>query len=294
MDNDPWFKVRLPIKSTIQNLLSQGFLSQDLVQTPKTITDPKRPQRVAIKDGSITIDHISFAYTDSSEVFKDFTLVIPAGQRVGLVGHSGSGKTTITKLLLRFVDVQHGSIMIDGQDVRSITQDDLRSKIAYVPQEPLLFHRSIAENIAYGKPDASNKEIHTASARAHAHEFIERLPQKYETLVGERGVRLSGGERQRVAIARAMIKNAPILILDEATSALDSISERHIQAAFANLMEGRTTLVIAHRLSTIQKMDRIIVFERGTIVEDGTHDQLLANDGPYAALWREQTNGFIE
>ncbi len=247
-----------------------------------------------MEKGAIEIDNITFAYADSSEVFSDFSLSIPAGQKVGLVGHSGSGKTTITKLLLRFLDVDNGSIHIDGQDIRYVSQNDLRSKIAYVPQDPLLFHRSIAENIAYGRPDATHEEIVAVAKRAHAHEFIERLSHGYNTLVGERGVRLSGGERQRIAIARAMIKDAPILLLDEATSALDSVSERHIQHAFTDLMKGRTTIVIAHRLSTIQSMDRIVVFERGEIVEDGTHETLIKKDGVYANLWKQQSSGFIE
>jgi ABC-type multidrug transport system fused ATPase/permease subunit len=212
---------------------------------------------------------------------------------VALVGHSGAGKTTIVKLLLRLADIQGGSITIDGQDITNVTQDALRRRIAYVPQEPYLFHRTLRENIAYAKPEATLEEVQNVARRAHAHEFIESLPRGYDTLVGERGIKLSGGERQRVAIARAMLKDAPVLILDEATSSLDSISESYIQAAFDELMAGKTTIVIAHRLSTIQRMDRIIVFEDGAVVEEGSHKELLQKEGVYAELWKSQVGGFI-
>jgi ATP-binding cassette subfamily B protein len=210
------------------------------------------------------------------------------------VGHSGSGKTTFTRLLLRFSDIDGGQILIDGQNIAHITQDDLHRHIAYVPQEPLLFHRSIAENIAYGKDEADEATIKKTAELAHAAEFIDNLPKGYETLVGERGVKLSGGQRQRVAIARAMIKDAPILVLDEATSALDSESEKLIQSALWKLMQGRTAIVIAHRLSTIQKMDRIVVLDNGKIVEQGSHQELLKKNGTYAALWAHQSGGFLE
>ncbi len=191
------------------------------------------------------------------------------------------------------MDTQNGTITIDGQDIRNIAQDTLRAKIAYVPQDPVLFHRSLRENIAYGKPNASEEEIIEVSKKAHAHEFISKLRNGYDTLVGERGIKLSGGERQRIAVARAMLKNAPILILDEATSSLDSVSEKHVQEAFANLMEGKTTIVIAHRLSTIQKMDRIIVLDMEGIAEEGTHNELLAKKGVYYNFWTHQIGGFI-
>lgn len=267
----------------------------EIFERPIDIKDPAHPEPLRIMSGTINLRDISFRYgKDNALVFSDFTLAIPTGQRVGIVGHSGAGKSTITKLLLRFADVNEGAITIDGQDIRHIKQDDLRSVISYVPQDPILFHRSLRENIAYGRPDATEQEIIEASKKAHAHEFIEGFPQGYDTLVGERGIKLSGGERQRVAIARAMLKDAPILILDEATSSLDSVSEDFIQEAFKELMRGRTTLVIAHRLSTIQKLDRIVVLENGRIVEDGTHTDLLAKHGVYYNFWEHQTAGFIE
>lgn len=267
----------------------------DIFDTPITVADPATPETSRIGTGAICFDRVSFAYggADDGSVFQDFSLAIPAGQKVGLVGTSGAGKTTITKLLLRFADVTDGAITIDGQDIRAIRQNDLRAQIAYVPQEPLLFHRSLRDNIAYGQPDADDAVVARAAAMAHAADFIAALPLGYATLVGERGVKLSGGERQRVAIARAILKDAPIVVLDEATSALDSESERHIQEAMTEMMRGRTAIVIAHRLSTLRSMDRIIVLEQGRIVEDGTHDGLVARGGRYAALWRQQAGGFL-
>lgn len=266
-----------------------------ILQIKPEIKDPKKPEIPRIVRGSITINNMSFTHPESHEaLFSNLNLRVKAGEKIGLVGRSGSGKTTLTKLLLRFSDIDSGAILIDGQDIRNISQDDLRSHIAYVPQEPMLFHRSLAENIAYGRKDAEQKEIEAIAKMAHAHEFIKELSQGYDTLVGERGVKLSGGQRQRVAIARAMIKNAPILLLDEATSALDSESEELIQDALWKLMEGRTALVIAHRLSTIQKMDRILVMDEGKIVEEGSHRELIRANGPYANLWNRQSGGFID
>jgi ATP-binding cassette subfamily B protein len=263
-----------------------------------TVTDESNAKKLMVRNGEIALSNVSFSYEKkgtTKTLFDDLNLRIPSGQSVGLIGPSGGGKTTITKLLLRFMDIDGGSITIDGQDIASITQASLRDAITYVPQEPLLFHRSLKENIAYGKPTASMEEIIEAAKKAHAHEFIDDLPHKYDTLVGERGIKLSGGQRQRVALARAILKNAPIIVLDEATSALDSESEVLIQEALRKLMENRTTIVIAHRLSTIKHLDRILVLEKGKITEDGTHDELsTVKNGTYARLWAHQSGGFIE
>ncbi|MCL2869458.1 ABC transporter ATP-binding protein/permease [Candidatus Saccharibacteria bacterium] len=268
-----------------------------ILDEPQLVHDAKDAKPIKIKKGDINFNHIVFWHPDakkSDKVFDDFTLHIPAGQRVGLVGRSGSGKTTLTKILLRFADVQSGDILIDGQDISRVTQISLRQNIAYVPQEPLLFHRSIFDNIAYGRPNATRDEVINAAKQANALEFIKDLPQGFSTLVGERGVKLSGGQRQRIAIARAILKDAPILVLDEATSALDSESEKLIQDALQTLMKGRTSIVVAHRLSTVAGLDRIIVLKNGKIVEDGTHTKLAKGKGEYAKLWNRQSGGFIE
>ena len=265
----------------------------DIFETPVSVRDSEHPEECKIKKGEIEIKNVSFYYKRGTEVFENFSLHVRAGERVGLVGPSGAGKSTITKLLLRFADVQNGSILIDGQDISAIRQDDLRSKIAYVPQDPILFHRTLMENIRYAKPAATEKQVIRAAKLAHAHEFIVAFPDGYETLVGERGIKLSGGERQRVAIARAILKDAPILLLDEATSSLDSESEMYIQEALSELMKNRSTLVIAHRLSTIMQMDRIVVIEDGRIIEEGKHKELLkAKKGRYQKLWEIQAGGF--
>lgn len=270
----------------------------NLSQKP-SVQDPANPQKPRIHKGEVTFKDVLFDHESSDEkkqtaLFRDFNLRIEAGQKIGLVGHSGGGKTTLTKLIMRFMDIESGEILIDGQNIAAITQDDLRRFITYVPQEPLLFHRSLAENIQYGNLNASEAEIVKASKLAHAHEFIKELPDGYATLVGERGIKLSGGQRQRIAIARAMLKDAPILVLDEATSALDSESEKLIQDALWKLMEGRTAIVIAHRLSTVQRMDKIVVLDDGKIVEQGSHKELLAGNGVYAKLWAHQSGGFLE
>lgn len=268
----------------------------DMLHTVPEILDPEDPEKVAIRRGVIDFKNVTFKHNGNHEaLFNGLNLHVKQGEKVGLVGYSGSGKTTLSRLLLRFSDIQSGEICIDGQNIAHIKQDDLRRHIAYVPQEPLLFHRTIAENIAYGATGADAKAIEGAAQMASADEFVRDLPNGYATLVGERGVKLSGGQRQRVAIARAMLKNAPILVLDEATSALDSESEALIQRALWQLMEGRTAIVIAHRLSTVQKMDRIVVLDNGKIVEEGSHKELLSNpNGTYAKLWARQSGGFIE
>ncbi len=266
----------------------------DIFKQIPDVQDISNPEQSKIREGHVEIKNMSFDYANGTNVFTNFSLNIKPGEKIGLVGHSGSGKSTITKILMRFIDISSGDVLIDGQDIRKIKQDDLRKNISYISQEPILFHRSIRENIAYGWPEATEEQIKKAAISAHADEFISGLQFGYETLVGERGVKLSGGERQRVAIARAMLKPTPILILDEATSSLDSISEHYIQEAFDELMKDKTTIVIAHRLSTIQKMDRIIVLDKGKIVEEGTHKELLENSGLYKSLWDHQTGGFLE
>ena len=281
----------------INHALGDAAEMTRVLDEPTLVADDEGAEPLVVREGTIDFEHIGFRYPDAQEddrVFSDLNLHIPAGQRVGLVGRSGSGKTTLTKLLLRLDDVQEGQVLVDGQDVSHCTQQSLRQQVAYVPQEALLFHRTIRENIAYGRPGASEGEIRSAAARANALEFIERLPQGFGTLVGERGVKLSGGQRQRVAIARAILVDAPILVLDEATSALDSESEALVQGALENLMRGRTAIVIAHRLSTVASLDRIVVLSHGKIVEDGTHHGLVEAGGEYAGLWDRQTGGFLE
>lgn len=267
-----------------------------ILDTPDDVVDEPGAQNLQLAYAAVSFNHIDFQHNDAKEaIFHDFSLDIKPGERVGLVGVSGSGKTTLTKLLLRFADVSAGEIAIDGQNIRQLTQKSLREAIAYVPQETSLFHRTIAENIAYGKPNASIDEIKHAAELANASEFIEDLPNGYETMVGERGIKLSGGQRQRIAIARAILKDAPILVLDEATSALDSESEALIQSALTRLMAGRTSIVIAHRLSTVASLDRIIVLEDGQIAEQGPHAELLKNNrGVYHHLWSRQSGAFME
>lgn len=267
------------------------MVAATVLDKPQTTPFPKATEL------AISLQKVDFHYDDAENeinAITNFSLDIAPGEKVGIVGYSGSGKTTLTKLLLRYMDVTDGMIAINGVNIQDMKQTDLRSHIAYVPQEPLLFHRSIAENIAYGRPAADKNAITAAADAAYVDDFVDELPQGYETLVGERGIKLSGGQRQRVAIARAILKDASILVLDEATSALDSRSEKFIQKALWRLMEGRTTIVIAHRLSTIQHMDRIVVMDKGRIVQVGTHAELLdAIDGIYAKLWEHQSGGYI-
>lgn len=271
-------------------------------QVVESLTDIIRPYEIADKEdanaltrtqGDISFDDVTFSY-GGANVFDHLSILIPAGQRVGIVGKSGAGKSTLIKILLRHHEPTSGNIKIDGNDISNLTKDSLRKAMAVVPQEPLLFHRTIRENIAYGNPDTNEADIIRSATLAEAHEFITQLPQGYDALVGERGVKLSGGQRQRIVIARAMLKDAPILLLDEATSSLDSESETAVQKALLTLMEHRTVIAIAHRLSTLRAMDRIIVMNDGRIVEDGTHDDLLAGGGLYANLWNHQAGGFLE
>ncbi len=281
-------------KNIEQNLSDAAEMTEILAKSPEVVDLANAPELVT-HNGAIVFGDVTFSHAENNtSLFEGINLEIKAGEKVGLVGPSGGGKTTITKLLLRLMDIQSGAILIDGQDIAAVTQASLRNAIAYVPQEPLLFHRTLAENISYGNPTATQEEIEKAARHARADEFISKLPLGYKTLVGERGVKLSGGQRQRIAIARAMIKDAPILLLDEATSALDSESEVLIQDALWELMQDRTAIVIAHRLSTIQKMDRIVVLDKGKIVEQGSHKELLAKNGTYAKLWSHQSGGFID
>lgn len=283
------------IMRSYNRILGDARAMVDILTTPTHLVDTSRAT-IAVKRGDIAINAITYTHDEGkgATLFKDFSLKIHPGEKVGLVGASGSGKTTLTKLLLRFANVDSGEITIDKQNIADVTQASLRSQIAYVPQEPILFHRSVRENIAYSKPTATDNEIRTAARKAGALDFIEELANGFDTIVGERGVKLSGGQRQRIAIARAILKDAPIFILDEATSALDSESEALIQKSLDNLMKNRTSIVIAHRLSTIAKLDRIVVMKKGRIIEDGTHDNLLAKNGTYAKLWQRQSGGFIE
>ena len=267
----------------------------DILHTPHQIKDAPQAKPLIVKKGEIIYNDLSFSYDGKNPVFDNFNLHIKAGEKVAFVSKSGEGKSTLIKLLLHFYNINTESIFIDDQDITKITQGSLRQNIALVPQDPILFHRSLKENICYGIKNIDEKHFIKACKLAHCHEFISKLPEQYETFVGERGVKLSGGQRQRVAIARAILKNTPILILDEATSSLDSQSERGIQDALKYLMKDKTAIVIAHRLSTIQQMDRIIVLHKGKIIEEGTHKKLLGiKKGYYKKLWDLQVNGFIE
>jgi ATP-binding cassette subfamily B protein len=270
--------------------ITQGL---SIVLSPFEINDQADAKDLVVRKGEIVFSQVHFRYRDAEALFDNKSVTILPGQKVGLVGYSGGGKTTFVNLILRLFEVTGGHILIDGQDVREVTQDSLRANIGMIPQDPSLFHRTLMENIRYGRLDATDAEVFQAARQAHADEFIEKLPRKYDSLVGERGVKLSGGQRQRIAIARAILKNAPILLLDEATSQLDSVTERYIQDGLWKLMKGKTTIVIAHRLSTLLRMDRLLVFENGKIIEDGTHEELLAKGGHYKSLWDAQVSGFL-
>jgi ATP-binding cassette subfamily B protein len=267
--------------------------SLTLVQKAHDLVDKSNVDPIVITKGKISFHDVCFSYQKNRPVFEKLNVVIPAGEKVGLVGFSGSGKSTFVNLILRFYDLQSGEICIDEKNIADVTQDSLRAQIAMIPQDPVLFHRSLMENIRYGRLDASDDEVIQASILAHCHEFIEKIDGSYDALVGERGIKLSGGQRQRIAIARAILKNAPVLILDEATSSLDSVTEKLIQDSLHHLMRGRTTLVVAHRLSTLADMDRILVFHQGQIIEDGNKESLLQRQGHFAMLWNKQIDGFL-
>ncbi|MFI7027075.1 ABC transporter ATP-binding protein [Microbispora rosea] len=277
----------------VESVLTEAAQFTELLLVPPTVVDPVDPQPLRRADASVRFERVRFAHGGGPLLFDGLDLDIPSGAKIGLVGQSGGGKTTLTRLLLRLMDIDGGRILIGGQDIARLRQADLRSLIAYVPQEPAMFHRSVRDNLAFARPGATEAEILRAARAAHVTEFVESLPDGFDTLVGERGVKLSGGQRQRIALARAILRDAPILLLDEATSALDSESEILVQEALWQLMQDRTALVVAHRLSTVVRMDRLVVLNRGHIVEQGTHSELLEAEGPYARLWHHQSGGFL-
>ncbi|MGH3941440.1 MAG: ABC transporter ATP-binding protein [Pseudonocardiaceae bacterium] len=277
----------------LESCLTEAAQFTELLLTPPTVLDPVSPEPLRPAAADVCFKQVSFAHTGSAPLFTGLDLAVPSGTRIGLVGRSGGGKSTLIRLLLRLMDVDGGRILIGGQDISRLRQTDLRSMIAYVPQDPAMFHRTLRANIAFARPGATDAQIHRAARAAHVTEFAEVLPKGLDTMVGERGIKLSGGQRQRVALARALLRDAPILLLDEATSALDSESEILIQHALWQLMDSRTALVVAHRLSTVVRMDQLVVLDRGQIVEQGTHQELLEMQGTYARLWHHQSGGFL-
>jgi ATP-binding cassette subfamily B protein len=278
----------------IESSLTEAAQFTELLLEPPTVLDPPSPEPLRATAADVRFEEVRFAHAGAPTLFDGLDLVVPSGAKVGLVGRSGGGKSTLTQLLLRMMDIDAGTIRVGGQDIARLRQADLRSLIAYVPQEPAMFHRTLHDNIAFARPDATTEEILAAARAAHVTEFAESLPEGFDTLVGERGVKLSGGQRQRVALARAILRDAPILLLDEATSALDSESEVLIQKALWRIMADRTALVVAHRLSTVARMDQLVVLDRGEIIEKGTHEELLSRQGTYARLWQHQSGGFLE
>ncbi|MFE7758781.1 ABC transporter ATP-binding protein [Streptomyces sp. NPDC057429] len=277
----------------LESSMTEAGQFTELLLSQPTVLDPPSPEPLRSEASDVRFEQVTFAHAGGKPLFERLDLEVSSGAKIGLVGRSGGGKTTLGRLLLRMTDIDAGRILIGGQDITKLRQADLRGLIAYVPQDPAMFHRTLRDNIAFARPDASDAEIRRAAEAAHVTEFADALPDGFDTMVGERGVKLSGGQRQRVALARAILRDAPILLLDEATSALDSESEVLVQKALWNLMEGRTALVVAHRLSTVAGMDRLVVLDRGRILEQGTHEQLLATEGAYAKLWQHQSGGFL-
>ncbi|MFD9792673.1 ABC transporter ATP-binding protein [Streptomyces sp. NPDC059070] len=278
----------------LESSMTEAAQFTELLLEPPTVLDPPAPEPLPTRGAEVRFERVTFAHGGAEPLFEGLDLAVPHGTKIGLVGRSGGGKTTLTRLLLRMTDIDAGRILIGGQDISRLRQGELRSLMAYVPQDPAMFHRSLRENIAFARPDATDAQIRRAAEAAHVTEFADALPDGFDTMVGERGVKLSGGQRQRVALARAILRDAPILLLDEATSALDSESELLVQDALWRLMEGRTALVVAHRLSTVATMDRLVVLDRGRIVEQGSHQDLLATGGAYAKLWKHQSGGFLD
>ncbi|MEU6536939.1 ABC transporter ATP-binding protein [Streptomyces sp. NPDC047000] len=281
----------------MERAMTEAAQFTELLLDPPTVLDPADPEplrRVPQGPAEVRFEKVTFAHAGAERLFEGLDLVVPAGTKTGLVGRSGGGKTTLTRLLLRMTDIDAGRILIGGQDIARLRQAELRGLMAYVPQDPAMFHRTLRDNIAFARPDATEAEIRRAAEAAHVTEFADALPDGFDTMVGERGVKLSGGQRQRVALARAILRDAPVLLLDEATSALDSESEILVQEALWRLMEGRTALVVAHRLSTVAGMDQLVVLDRGRVAEQGTHQDLLTRDGVYARLWQHQSGGFLD
>ncbi|MFE1377415.1 ABC transporter ATP-binding protein [Streptomyces sp. NPDC058740] len=278
----------------LESSMTEAAQFTELLLVPPVVRDPEEPEPLRVEGTGVRFEKVTFAHSGGDPLFDGLDLDVPGGARIGLVGRSGGGKTTLTRLLLRMNDVDGGRILIGGQDISRMRQADLRGLIAYVPQDPAMFHRTLRENIAFARPDATEAEIRRAAEAAHVTEFADALPEGFDTMVGERGVKLSGGQRQRVALARAILRDAPVLLLDEATSALDSESEVLVQDALWHLMEGRTAFVVAHRLSTVAGMDQLLVLDRGRIIEQGSHQELLSADGAYAKLWQHQSGGFLD